>query len=240
MTVQDVQVANQLLNPQFPIILYPRNNSLGAPTDAATAAGDASASSSASSSSSQQRKFNLPGLHRRGDSFPTLHVFFQLQHQTKAGVEIIGEQAGTGASLLYFDAVTLWVAPMKIDADEEVLVRSIRFINALRSSWQRPDTALSVGSQSSAREDILALQHQGARTWGLLSNSLVAEKYSEFADTGQQVYIDWRKSKKINRFLYFSLLQLHPVDIVMNFHAAPNFVISGSEMAIVDIVAQLV
>lgn len=236
-TVQQIQVSNQLLHPMFPVALFPR------PIRPSDKGGGVS-------------RLMLPGLHQRGDSYPTLHLFFQQKyHQNvkedhtrpvlrnrkgrrgRRNGKSSNSKSGQGAeqNLLYFDMATLWVAPMVLDIDEETMVRAVRMLQNIRSAITRPD----LSSNAAITEEILAQQHIGTRSWGAVSASSLAKGYKSFLHAGKLPYSLYDPSAQVSRGIYFSLLQLHPLDIKMSFRSSPDFHCTTSELGYVSLVAQL-
>lgn len=245
-TVQQIQVSNQLLNPMFPVTLFPRPHK--GPSQVGSNGGGGEGSSSGSAPGTGHRLM-LPGLHQRGDTYPALHFFFQQKyHQNdkeerakkKAAAGLVpggGARGAKGATqnLLYFDMATLWVAPMVLDVDEETMVRAVRLVQNVRAAVQRPD----ISSLSAVRADILAQQHLGTRSWGTFKASDMSRAYSAFLSSGKSPYSSYNPALKDSQGIFFSLLQLHPLDIRMSFRASLDFTCTTSELAYVSLVSQL-
>ena len=91
-TVQLVQISNQLLDPVFQVMLFPRqrkqqhrhhpsSQSLGqhAAHERSERAGYGR-HRSGTVSTEQPLRLMLPGLHQKGDTFPALHLYFQQKY----------------------------------------------------------------------------------------------------------------------------------------------------------------
>lgn len=234
-TVQSIIGCNQLLNPSYPVLLHPRMSSLIIPPDDVDGGGNLR----------QGRQLMLPGLIQTGDRYPCLHLYFQQKlrpHETRAaeaskagGVTENNNADSNPLNLQYFEMVTAWLAPMELNLDDEILIRSVRYLQAVRLSLKRPD----LGSQTSMLEDMLAVQHMGTKSWGICDAGVISENYFLFQESARLQYMEYQPLGKEKNFLYFSLLQLHPIDLVMRFRSLTGFSGTTTETAIVSIVSQL-
>jgi hypothetical protein len=109
-TVQDIQISNQLLSPAFPVSLFPRRANINL------------------NNASNSMRLLIPGLHQRGNSFPTLHVFSQEKFHQNYNVSNSNKN---DINLKYFDRFTFWIAPLQLDLDDESLIRVFRFFNEI-------------------------------------------------------------------------------------------------------------
>ena len=163
LTVLDFQTCNQLLNPSYPVLVHPRPVPLSGNTQHPNKDGSRPHSSSV--------QLMLPGLYQVTDTVPALHLYFQQKlynaelnphnydhDDADDTVQIAPIKVNKGVSfnLQYFEMVTIWLAPMEVNLDDEVIVRSMRYVNAIRSHVKRPD----LGSYRRQKEEILLLQHQ--------------------------------------------------------------------------------
>jgi hypothetical protein len=139
------------------------------------------------------------------------------------------------SKLMYFEMATVWLAPMALNIDEELVVRLMRFTNVVRSSLRKPD----MGSLNRLHEEILSIQHHGSKSWGTMDRSNISNGFVQFLDACKTPYMNFTPLGKVSIFLYFSLLQLHPLDIVMNLHSSPTFPLTSSEMTIVTLLSQI-
>ena len=126
----------------------------------------------------------------------------------------------------------------------------------VRAHWQRAAGGrglASSGSNSAAavRAELQALQQAGNRSWGLVEPAEVSHALSSLLLSGKRAYAEYlplgsnlRRRSLLGGFsrnIYFSLLQLHPLDVVMTFRPSPNFLsdATSAEIAILSLVAQL-
>ncbi len=267
-TVQLVQISNQLLDPVFQVMLFPRQRKQQPAHDRTGPGGSSSSSGgrhrAGSVTNDLPQRLMLPGLHQKTDTFPALHLYFQQKyHQfsrlSSSGVGYERERDGGGGSgsgsgsaltpldeqhdgnLLYFDIVTVWLAPTELDVDEEAFLRMFRYVQDVRTHWQR---ARGGGNStlSALRSELIALQQAGTKSWGLVDSPTVHQALSALLVSGKRAYADFQPRRKgVSRNIYFSLLQLHPLDVVMTFRPSPNLLsdATGSEVAILSLVAQL-
>ena len=240
-TVQAITMGNQLLNPLFPIALYPRYHR---------------DSKSLDTVSEGFSRLMLPGLNQKDQKLPSLHLFFQERYhggrrdfskylhsrsvepapfQNISGSTSTGNYVEEEANLLYFEMFTLWLAPLQLELDEELIVRLIRFTQSVRQAYKRSD----IGLPSTVRDEILTKQHQGTRSWGILDPKDISSNYQHFLQTDRSSYSSYDIYAKPSRGLYFSLLQLHPLDILVCVRPSPLFHLSTTEMAVISILAQV-
>ena len=106
----------------------------------------------------KKQKLLLPGVHQRVDSFPAFHIYLQQKyHQFNRMISNTHNSSIEGGNnqqypnvltsidtenendtpLSYFDIVTMWVAPMEFDVDEEAFLRMMRYAQDVRSSLQQ-------------------------------------------------------------------------------------------------------
>jgi hypothetical protein len=234
-TVQEFQTCNQLLNPNYPILIHPRVASLS-PDDPM---GNGS------------NKLLLPGLHQKDDSYPSLHLYFQqkLYHNNQQNdsnmIDKMKDKTttvtsatfndGTQVNLYYFERVTIWLAPMEMNLDDEIIARMLRYFQSIRNSLKKPDT----GSHKSIRDEILASQYLGNRTWGHLDSKLISDNYFQFQESCRLMYFEFFPLGKATNFIYFSLLQLHPLDFVLKFRSLTGYSMTNTESAFVSLISQL-
>jgi hypothetical protein len=177
----------------------------------------------------------LPGT----GSPPALYFYFQQKLDTATTVkdEKKAKHAGYSGKLLYFDVATVWMAPMQLEIEEEVLVRLIRLFNAVRASVLKPPTGL--GSQHRIRDDILAFSQNYTKSWGAIDAALVWAGYCQIMESGKLPYLEHVELVKKSTLIYFSLLQLHPLDFIVNMRLSPSFNVTTTEMTVVSLVSQL-
>jgi hypothetical protein len=268
-TVQLVQISNQLLDPVFQVMLFPRQRKQQTVHDRSGSSGSGSGGRHRAGSVTNDlpQRLMLPGLHQKTDTFPALHLYFQQKyHQfsrlSSSGVGYERERdngGGSGSSgggnrdaltppdeqhdgnLLYFDIVTVWLAPTELDVDEEAFLRMLRYVQDVRTHWQRARGGAS-STLSALRSELIALQQAGTKSWGMVDSPAVHHALSTLLLSGKRAYADFQPRRKgVSRNIYFSLLQLHPLDVVMTFRPSPNLLsdATGSEVAILSLVAQL-
>ncbi len=212
-TVQEIQISNQLLNPEFPVALFPRRIKEGL-----------------------SGRLMLPGLNPDRTTFPSLHLYFQQRyHQSINDVGSASDSFEDDSQLHYFEMFTLWLSPLQLDVDEEIIVKCIRYIRGFKDVVYNPNLG-----RTELKEDIMNLQLLGSKSWeGHVDRRAVFEVYLKFLDAGKEPYMTYNPSAKSKTGIYFSLLQLHPVDLVMSFRPSPNLVVTNSELAMISIISQL-
>ena len=119
-TVQELQLSNQSLNPTFPVAIFPRK--LG--------------------NVNPPKKLCLPGFTSSTNKSPALHLYMQQKYifKTSENPETVEEDEkstkdSNKTDLRYFDVFSIWVAPLQLALDEELIVRLVRYIQALRLSF---------------------------------------------------------------------------------------------------------
>jgi hypothetical protein len=199
-TVQDIQIDNQLLNPVFPLCGHPRRTR----------------------KASASEKLQLPGLLQKGDEFPSLHIFFQQKLHFESG-SIAGLLSGDAqyTDLLYFDIATLWMAPLHIDIEEEVVVRFTRLCQKVRDQLSLKGGSKLTPASSSVDSAAAALTMNEFRSAGLLTYS---RHESEMSSA---------------RGIHFTVLHLHPIDVVMTFRPSSRFSTTALEQSYLTVIAQL-
>jgi hypothetical protein len=257
-TVQDLQVSNQLLNPAFPVALHPRRFTI--------IKGSSSSARLMLPGLHQIEEDAFPALHlfvqqklyhndksvagiiasNGGIVNDKLTANFApaVSSVNYRGGQLQSAEAAAAADavinmkeskLMYFEMATVWLAPMELNIDEELVVRFMRFTNVIRGSLRKPD----MGSLNRLHEEILSIQHHGNRSWGIMESTSISSGFVQFLDGCKIPYMDFTPLGRVSVFLYFSLLQLHPLDIVMNLHSSPSFPVTASEMTVVTILSQI-
>lgn len=136
--------------------------------------------------------------------------------------------------MLYIDLATLWVAPMNLNVDEDVLVRILRYAQDVRAAL----TSSHSGTHNQLHQEILALQHQGTKSWGDLAPLEISSAYASLMSAGKAPYQTFRPLAR-TQFLFFSRLQLHPLDILLCTHSTPELAVTAVEMSIIALISQL-
>jgi hypothetical protein len=216
-TVQRIHVGNQLLNPLYPVALVPRCDQAHESNMVAKGL----------------QRLMLPGLHQRGRQLPSLHLYFQERYQDQGnGINPDYESN----HLLYFEMFSLWLAPLQLDLDEELIIRLIRYIQSVRAVYQSAGLSKMMDT---VNDEILTNQYRGNRTWGINDQQQVTSSYQQFITSVQACYSSFDIFSKASTAIYFSLLQLHPLDVVVHIRPSPNFHITATEMTLISIVAQV-
>jgi hypothetical protein len=212
-TVRNIQLSNQLLNPTFPVVLFARRSRQG-----------------------PAGKLMLPGLDSdrySSTSYPTLHLYLQQRYHN------INPETGLpnhdiGQKLWYFDIFTLWLAPLQLAVDEEILVRLMRYVWSIRAA---------VMSGGNARNKLMKDDSIGLTSRRFLQAEInpreVQSYFMKLLDSARLTYEAHRYKPKKALNLYFSLMQLHPVDVTLNFRPSSEVQVSNAELAIVSIISQL-
>ena len=164
----------------------------------------------------------LHGLHQKGGEFPSLHIYFQQKLHFEAG-SIAGliSARKNYIELLYFDIATLWFAPLHVDLEEELLVRCVRLSQRVREQLRRKDNARSMTTATTIDESTLYLAMQD-----LESSTL-------------RKYIDHESEQSSARGVHFTILHLHPIDIMITFRPSNKFQTTTLEQSYIAVIAQL-
>jgi hypothetical protein len=190
-TVQEIQLSNQLLDPEFSVALFPRRMREG-----------------------QGGRLMLPGLNQSRTTFPSLHIYIQQRyHQSisDVGNPAAADSFEEDSNLHYFEMFTLWISPMKLDVDEEIIVKCIRYVRGLKDVVYNPN----MGRGAEMKEDLLNVQQLGSKSWeGHADRKAVFELYVRLLEAGKVPYQTYSPSAKSSTGIYLSLLQLHPIDLV--------------------------
>lgn len=270
-TVDEIQTSDQLLSPGFPVTLYARKMHQGT------------------------KRLLLPGLNPDRCGYPSLHFYIQQRYHQSMAVEAdkLDPADATGmvlpdsneadvsslhndsqkheeainTNLFYFEIFTLWIAPLQLNLDEEILVKSLRFMQGLRDyttdrrmnlsqhSSSCPDqtqtqTSSMFSSSRTSRPTSLGISDgSSTSSTSILSTKYwesqqrdrqaVAAYFSRFVSSGKIPYLVYNSLQKGDAQLYFSLLQLHPLDVSLSFKPSPDLVVSTAELALISILAQL-
>ncbi|RYH29744.1 hypothetical protein EON65_07470 [archaeon] len=218
-TVRNIQVSNQLLNPTFPVLLFARRLK-----------------------ETQSGKLMLPGLNTDLYSdtytFPTLHLYLKQRYHSinpETGLPLVTDNDQNHQKLWYFDLFTLWLAPLQLAVDEEIIMRVIRYGWGIRNAVMKKTT-----NSKSLKETGGAVSLQSSK---FLQTELdyrdISQYHKQFlqAATSSFESYAYRVKKALN--LYFGLLQLHPLDVTLNFRPSPEVQISNAELAAMSIISQL-
>ena len=101
----------------------------------------------------------LPGLNQNRTSYPSLHIFLQQKyHQTISEIEATSSTAAYEQETLlrYFDMFTLWIAPIQLDVDEEIIVKILRYVQDIRAAIFKSDLS-DASSLLNERRDPLSV-----------------------------------------------------------------------------------
>lgn len=208
-TVQRIQISNQLLNPVYPVALFPRKIP------------------------ETHGRLMLPGLDPNRVSYPTLHLYMQQRYHSKSSNSSSFLQHDV--NLRYFDIFSLWITPMQLEIDEEIIVRILRVIQEIRSAITQPKNSTS----ASARTESLAIQTSTQKNWGYIDPYVLYDLIVSFSAASIGPYQKYHLSQKNKSSLYFGVLQLHPVDVAIKFRPSPQVNLTNAETAIVSVISQL-
>ena len=198
-TVKDIQVDNQLINPVFPLCAYPRRQQKAA-----------------------DEFLQLHGLRHNGSTFPSLHIYFQQKLHFEAG-SIAGliSARKNYIELLYFDIAAVWFAPLHIDLEEELLVRFLRLC-------QRVYEQLRL--KGSTRPLAIAT---------IIDEGTLYSAMRDLEKSALKIYLDHESEQSSARGIHFTILHLHPIDVVITFRPSNKFQTTALELSFIAIVAQL-
>lgn len=211
-TIMNIQVGNQNLNPLFTVTLFPRRGKTSAANLSKIIA-------------------NLPGLSDRIQTFPALHLFFQEKYSSKSDLKKF--QLLQESNLVYFESFLLWVAPMQLDLDEEVVVRMIRFFKEIRRCWKRV-----TGRPSSSDLDVSNTAETG-KAMSILDSPIVSAQSERFLRNGIQRYEAHKINSPPSQSVYFSSLIIYPFDFIVHLAPTPDFPISPTESTIISFLGEL-
>ena len=145
-TVKEIQMSAQMLHSTFPVALTARRIEID------HGEGSGQPTNGVSPVRIPRTKFSLPGLDTTNLAVvPALHLNLQqryhhlsrkyrqqLQQQEEIGGENSKKKTAPkkkdGSKLWYFDSFTLWLAPMNLGLDEELIVKMLRFVHALKTT----------------------------------------------------------------------------------------------------------
>lgn len=250
LTVQHVQVDNQLLNPLYPVSFRPRSKvKVDATLDSSSSSGGGQKgqgptssqflmlpglptqyyqSQTNSNSNSYDSKLNSDPSFR----YPTVHFFcrqrpsvdkstttyeeFVAEHEQQQG----GSGSGRETDLLYFELLTMWVAPLELSIDEETFVRVLRCFHSVMMAFHMKGSEISsAGGGGSGGGNGASPRSQERREQAISRG----ENYSALLLSGINNYEGYYMKTSLGKNLYFAFLQLHPVDLVLSIRDTPDF-----------------
>ena len=186
LTVQNIQLDNQLEEPVYNVALYPRDYN-----------------------QSGNAQLLLPGLHQKLDVFPSLHLYFR-KRLISTENEVDDEES---KNLLYFDIATIWFAPIEVQLDSEIVIRTLRIWNAARNELDDPNF-------SNPEKDF---EDKEVAATSIFTPLAAAKEVGSLVSSGSTIYSEFDLQGTRSRGVYFATLQLHPVDIIMSFKSSPMF-----------------
>lgn len=243
-TLQDMETSNQLLNPSCPIALHPRR----APPGAGSSRLMLPHLHHFGNTYPALHLFVEQKFHRKTFTEPDGEIELKSddvndpkKHEVRSRESKSGELTTSEvwaerdavldaeeANVLYFDMASIWLAPMSLNVDEDVLLRVIRFVNDLRASTKRS----SVATHTRLRDEHTAGLHYGNKSWGTVDPSAVSVDHARLLMAGTIPYTTHNPLAKASQFLFFGLLQLHPLDIVVRYHPSSNVEVIFSKIPV--------
>jgi hypothetical protein len=216
-TVEYIQIDNQLLNPLYPIAFHPTKSHLSRKTQ-----------------TDQTVILLLPGLEhsRRQTLNPTVHCFIQqklvfegstLSHTHLSTVDSPASSSALGGcDLLYFEHLSLWIAPLELSIDEEIIVRTLRIFTKLRSQYLL---------QLSSKKPILLSSLGGEPLTHILTHDTA---FFQLKFSGIASYLEFSKQNQLLRAqhsqnIYIKLLEFHPIDVIVTIRSTPDFELYEAE-----------
>jgi len=255
-TIQKIQLANQLMPAMFQVSLFPRQYEQERVQKA-----------------NANQRLMLPGLHQRGDQFPSLHFFFEKKLDIANDADTFqrsiennganadrkeGKQATSNknksegkTNLVMYDMMTLWVAPLILHVEEEGIVRVARMFKNIKSRAKKDVyVAEARGRWYYRRKNVVAVP----MIHGKIKNSiqvdknvyeteagyaeLIARGYTSFANMSRAPYSAYDPTSYGITY-YFTLLQMHPIDITLGFRPTSTFKSTSDELTWLGLVSQL-
>ena len=234
LTLESAQIDNQLPNPLYPVNLFPRGVEIA----------------HFNSLEGGSNRLMLPGLHQAdGAPFPTLHMFMQQKLDLSASDEISGlTRESTVVS--YYDMVTVWIAPVELRVDEETLVRTSKTLFEFKHLYSLCQSSAALKSYTffnmifsdatKTRESYNSSEISTCRGVVDVDPWLLSQRHQQMVRSYLRPYLEYSNSNLPSKSVYFSLLQLHPVDMVVSFKNTPDFKAThAAEETFLLMVAQL-
>lgn len=246
--LEDIHASNQVIQPACPVLLHKRRQRIDE-----SAVSSSSGSPAATTGGGGGGGGVDPGRSSEAVSYPALRIEVERRYEPDTKINyttVTGTGVGTGTStadegraaaeldatnLMFFDVATVWIAPLNLNIDEDAFVRGYNYAQALLTSTSRSE----VGAQNRLREEVLAIQHKGTRSWGTMEPQEVAAGYAHMLADGLVQYRKFRNTVAPRAMLFFAELELCPLDIFIRFYASPNVDINGDVLSTVSAVAQM-
>jgi hypothetical protein len=252
--VQQIEISNQLLSPSFPVALFPRKDfkDIGKNKKLINLPGY--------SDMNLGMNTEFPTLYLH------MHQRYHKNASSSSSSSSSASSGERNAiRLWYFDIFTLWLAPLQLALEEEFTIRLFRYVNSLRLSLnieenrktrklkeddsftfqfsnasERP-TAVATGSKESGKDKQdssaqSALISQGNTKLIGLDHTTAYEIYHSFMDSSKKTYQDFKLYRKSSLHLYFTTLQLHPLDFTLYFRPSPGIQITNAELALLSVI----
>jgi hypothetical protein len=166
----------------------------------------------------KNQELALPGLSlSMGSIVPSIHLY---------GVQ--RTDISEGQRLLYFKTCTLWVIPIEIRLEEELLALVLR----MHDSLKRSRILHLLGLERSAGGDELTAQSGDA-------NQIKADQAAILSEVlvAYQRYIQREGSRNVR--MYFGSLHLRPLELGLTFKPSPDFEAQAAEEHLLSLAAQL-
>ena len=252
-TVRHIQIDNQLLNPLYPVSFRPRSKfKLDADTPL-----DSSQKGQGPSSSKFLMLPGLPTQYYQSQSssvidsardldpsfrYPTIHCFCRQRasvgRSTTTYEEIVAEEGGDisyQSDLLYFELLTMWVAPLELSIDEETFVRLLHFCHIISVTHRAKASNIGIHLGS---DDMVTSAFGPEHSLQIYADQ--REQYSDLLLSGVQHYESYYAKNAVGKNIYFGLLQMHPVDLVLSIRDTPDFIAAESGVPDVDFLTKAV
>ena len=240
-TMQQIQIANHIMPGAFHVCLFPRQYD----TEKRAAA---------------TQRLMLPGLVQRSDSFPTLHFFC---HKKK--LDILGNPTAENAenkpkdtqkkkNLIMFDMLTVWIAPLMLYAEEEGIVRVVRMshnistllakvstkdgANRSRKIKQRSDGSRAPQRAVKSADATNVLVEKQVYETDPGYATAIARGYHALSSLSRAPYSTY-DPKSYDVTYYFTILQMHPIDITLGFRPTSMFKSASDELTWLGLVSQV-
>eukprot|EP00605_Chrysophyceae_sp_TOSAG23-4_P000339 GSChrysophyteH1.ASY1.ANO1.386.1 assembled CDS len=143
--------------------------------------------------------------------------------------------------MIIYDMVTCWISPLVINLEGEQIVRMMRFQNSihmrLSSKGHNENVKDARKSRSSGTSQIVV----DPRIYEMDNENyarLIQQGYSTLMHKGRRHYTHYDPSTH-GAIIYFSVLQLHPIDISTRFFASPTFTPMSNELTLLNLISQL-
>jgi len=138
--------------------------------------------------------------------------------------------------LLYYDMVSVYLAPMQLDLDEEAFIRLYRYVNAIASNTKRTNEGIYMNNE----EESLAILHNSNKSWGIMDPSDIIKGYVSILESTTQPYIDYNPYIVQTRSLFCKEFVINPLDVLVTMKPSPEFPVTTIELGVVSVLGQLI